>query len=236
MKTVHELIQVLTPKTLVVLDIDSTLLLTHKRNQAVLRQFAEDSMHSGSHLFKQAECHALEYGYQQALQRLQVDRQSPLAEELARYWRQHFFSNNYLHHDLLHDGALDFVEHLQRKWIPHVYLTGRPHPLMWEGTLSSLNQFGFPVDEKKLFLKPHPQDIDEIFKSEKMTELKKVFSNECSKIVFIDNEPRVLNQIDRDHPDIHLVFVDTCHSPNVIPPSSALKIKDFREMTERLKN
>ncbi len=235
MKTLGDLIKILTPKTLVVLDIDSTLVLTHKRNEAILRQFAKDSSHSDRHLFKQTECNAFEYGYYQALQRLQVDRKSPVAEELARYWRQHFFSNNYLHHDLLHDGALDFVEYLQRKWIPHVYLTGRPHPSMWEGTLSTLNQFGFVVDENKLFLKPQPQDIDEVFKSEKMAELKKAFAQECSQIVFIDNEPRVLNQIDRDHPDIHLVFVDTCHSPNVIPPSTALKIKDFREVAQGLK-
>lgn len=231
MKTMNELIQLLTPKTLLVLDIDSTLVLTHKRNQAILRQFAQDSSHSDRHLFKQAECNAMEYGYHQALQRLHVDRQSPVAEELARYWRQNFFSNNYLAHDLLHDGALDFVDYLQRKWIPHIYLTGRPRPLMWEGTLSTLKQFGFLVEDNQLFLKPHPQDIDEVFKSEKMRELKKKYS----QIVFIDNEPRVLNQMDRDHPDIHLVFVDTCHSPNVIPPPSALKIKDFREVVQGLK-
>lgn len=218
-----------------VLDIDSTLVLTHQRNQAILRRFADDptidSSHSGRHLFEQAECFPFEYGYFQALARLSIDKDDFLKQEVSRYWRQHFFSNEFLHHDIPHDGAVDFVDWLNQKHIPHVYLTGRPKPLMWEGTLLTLNSLGFPVREDILHLKPHPSDVDELFKSQKMAELKKNFS----QIVFIDNEPRVLNQIDRDHPEMNLVFVDTCHSPNVIPPSSALKIKDFREMVQGLK-
>ncbi len=224
-------LQLLTPKTLVVLDIDSTLVQTHKRNEAILRSFAKDSTHSRRSLFEQAECFPLEYGYAQALERLGLQAEDEVAKEAAKYWRQHFFSNNYLHHDIPHDGAVEFVELLNKKWIPHVYLTGRPKPLMWEGTLETLNQLGFPVEEKILHLKPQPQDVDEIFKSQKMNELKKNYS----QVVFIDNEPRVLNQIDHDHSEIHLIFVDTCHSPNVVPPSSAFKIKDFREMVQGLK-
>lgn len=215
-----------------VLDIDSTLVLTHKRNQAILRRFAKDSTHSKRHLFEQAECFPFEFGYFQALERLGVDRDSDLKTEVTNYWRQHFFSNDFLHHDIPHDGAVDFVDWLNQKYIPHVYLTGRPQPLMWEGTLSVLNSLGFPAREDILHLKPHPKDIDEIFKTQRMAELKKNFSH----IIFIDNEPRVLNQIDRDHPEMDLVFVDTCHSPNVVPPLSALKIKDFREMMRILKN
>lgn len=213
-----------------VLDIDSTLVQTHKRNEAILRRFAKDSSHSSSHLFEQAECFPFEYGYYQALARLGITDEI-LKQEVSTYWRQHFFSNNYLHHDLPHYGAVDFVDWLNQKYIPHVYLTGRPKPLMWEGTLSTLNSLGFPVREDILHLKPQPNDVDELFKSQKMAELKKNFS----QIVFIDNEPRVLNQIDRDHPEMNLVFVDTCHSPNVVPPSSALKIKDFREIVQGLK-
>lgn len=218
------------------MDIDSTLVLTHKRNQAILRRFADDpaidSTHSARHLFEQAECFPFEYGYFQALERLNLNKDENLKKEVSAYWRQHFFSNDFLHHDTPHDGAIDFVDWLNQKNIPHVYLTGRPQPLMWEGTLSVLNSLGFPVREDILHLKPQASDIDELFKTKKMTDLKKNFS----QIVFIDNEPRVLNQIDRDHPEMDLVFVDTCHSPNVVPPTSALKIKDFREMVQILKN
>jgi phosphoglycolate phosphatase-like HAD superfamily hydrolase len=230
----HQLIKLITSQTLVVLDIDSTLVQTHKRNEAVLRRFAKDagidSSHSGRHLFGQSECFPFEYGYAQALHRLGVADED-LKSQVAHYWRKHFFSNEFLHCDLPHDGAQDFVGWLNQKWIPHVYLTGRPHPLMWEGTLKTLQALQFPVTTDNLYLKPHPQDVDELFKSQKMAELKKGYS----KVIFIDNEPKVLNQIDKDHPEIVLVFVDTCHSPNVVPPASALKIKDFRELVQLLK-
>lgn len=225
------LLKQITPQTLIVLDIDSTLVLTHKRNEAILKAFAKDSTHSSRSIFEQAECFPFEYGYFQAVERLGAPLDEPLRKEVTAYWREHFFSNNYLHHDLPHDGALDFVEALVRKHIPHVYLTGRPRPTMWDGTLQVLNKMGFPVTEDNLHLKPQPTDVDELYKSQKMQDLKKNFS----KVIFIDNEPKVLNQIDKDHPDIQLVFVDTCHSPNVVPPSSALKIKDFRELAQGLK-
>ena len=227
----HQLIKLVTPQSLIVLDIDSTLVQTHKRNEAILRRFAQNSNHPSSHLFKQAECFPFEYGYMQALHRLGVFANEALKLEVSKFWRTHFFSNDYLHCDLPHDGAQDFVERLNQKWIPHVYLTGRPRPLMWEGTLKALQKLNFPVTADNLHLKPQAQDVDEIFKSQKMAELKKGFS----KVIFIDNEPKVLNQIDRDHPDVVLVFVDTCHSPNVVPPTSALKIKDFRELVQLLK-
>jgi hypothetical protein len=230
-KSVSSLLKLITPQTLVVLDIDSTLVQTHKRNEAILRNFAKDSSHSKSSLFKQAECFPFEYGYFQALERLGITTEDTLVAEVSAYWRKYFFSNDYLHHDIPHDGALEFVELLNTKWIPHVYLTGRPQPQMWEGTVRVLNGLGFPVREEILHLKPQASDIDEQFKSLKMAEIKKTFSN----VIFIDNEPKVLNKIDEDHPDIHLVFVDTCHSPNVVPPASSLKIKDFREMVQGLK-
>jgi hypothetical protein len=228
----QQLIKLITPQTLIVLDIDSTLVQTHKRNEAILRHFPEDSTHSKSHLFKHSECRPFEYGYLQALHRLGVLDDEVLKLQVAQFWRQRFFSDEYLHCDLPHDGAQDFVAWLNQKWIPHVYLTGRPRPLMWDGTLRALQALQFPVTEENLHLKPQASDVDEIFKSQKMAELKKGYA----KVIFIDNEPRVLNQIDKDHPEIHLVFVDTCHSPNVFPPSSALKIKDFRELVHKLKN
>lgn len=225
------MLKTVSQQTLVVLDIDSTLVQTHKRNEAILRQFAKDSSHSERFLFEQSECFPFEYGYSQALQRLGIDLNSPVAKEFAPYWRERFFSNDFLHHDILHDGAIDFVEWLVQKAIPHVYLTGRPHPLMWAGTLSTLKQKGFSVDETNLYLKPHPTDNDELFKSQKIKEFKKNHST----IWLIDNEPRVLNQIDRDHPDVHLIFVDTCHSPNTFPPAASHKIRDFRDCVQFLK-
>lgn len=219
--------------TLLILDIDSTLLLTHKRNEAILHRFAQEheNIHSDfCSLLKTVECKACEYGYGSALKRVGLHT---FPEEqltaLATYWRKHFFSNEYLHQDILHKGALDFVNYLRERGVPHVYLTGRPEPLMVEGTLKTLNDFGFQVQPERLFMKPQAAVIDEKFKSDKIAELKK----RGMKLVLIDNEPKILNQVLIDHPDVEIVFVDTCHSENVRAPSHVPWIKDFSEFITR---
>lgn len=222
-----ELLQSLTPDSLVVLDIDSTLLLTHKRNEAILKRFAEEKsaeLPEFCKLLNTIECRRGEYGYKEALKRVTLDRaENDVLEALHTYWRQHFFSNTYLKHDIPHTGAVRFVETLEEKNIPFVYLTGRPREPMSPGTLEALQHFAFPATKNILFMKPQPKDIDEDFKSKKMAELKKL----RSRTVLIDNEPKILNKVAADHPEVELVFVDTCHSPNVTPPEGILTLTDF---------
>lgn len=221
--------------SLLVLDLDSTLVLTHKRNEAILHAFAEEnrgSSHQERREFAETlatiECRPCEYGYGRALQRVSLDRSSPiLIDELATYWRSHFFSNKYLHCDLLHKGSLDFVKFLQHHKIPFVYLTGRPRPTMIEGSLESLKALGFPITAESLFMKPEAKMVDEVFKTEKIAELKK----KTSQLVLIDNEPKILNLALKDHRDIQMIFIDTCHSPNVQPPSEVPSFKDFSEFS-----
>lgn len=232
--TFSEFLKLINPNNFLILDIDSSLVLTHKRNEAVLHRFADEFSADYPDFcarLKTAECLAFEYGYQRALERADLHELSEPCAALATFWRRNFFSNDFLHHDLVHDGAVEFVEILGRREVPFAYLTGRPHPTMFEGTLRCLKNFGFGVTPDQLFLKPVPEDRDELFKTRQFGEFKK----KHEKILFIDNEPKVLNQIHADHPEIPLVFVDTCHSPNVIPPSKCLKIKDFREIVQKLK-
>jgi len=214
--------------TLWVLDIDSTLVLTHKRNEAILHRFAAEF--AGTHpefckKLAQTECLALEYGYGKALERAGI-AQDVATQPLAVYWRKHFFSNEFLHYDIVHGQAVEFVAALRKKNWTFVYLTGRPKPLMFEGTLRVLREFGFDVREEDLYLKPRPEDKDELYKSAQITEFKKSFQN----ILFFDNEPKVLNQVDRDHPEIPMIFMDTCHSPNVVPPAKSLRLREFRDI------
>lgn len=212
-----------------ILDIDSTLLLTHKRNEAILHRFAEEFRTEYPDFCKklaQSECLAMEYGYGKALERAGIASDKSPCDALAVYWRKHFFSNDFLHHDIIHGDAVQFVQTLQKNDWTFVYLTGRPRPLMQEGTLKILSSLGFPVDENKLFLKPRTEDKDELFKSQQVAEWKKQHKN----IVFFDNEPKVLNQIEKDHPEIPLIFMDTCHSPNVTAPSKSLVVADFADL------
>ncbi len=227
------LLKSLSPHALWILDIDSTLVLTHKRNEAILHQFSRDFSSTYPEFCKKLshiECRALEYGYSSALERAGIASDKEPCDQLATFWRKHFFSGDFLHHDIIHDKALEFVMTLHRQNKHIVYLTGRPRPSMYDGTLKELRDLGFPVTPEQLFLKPHPQDKDELFKSQQMKE----FKNNFSSIVFIDNEPKVLNQIDIDHPDISLLFIDTCHSPHVFPPAQCLRFKKYDELLAHL--
>lgn len=222
-----ELMSSLNTDSLVILDIDSTLLLTHKRNEAILKQYAVEKIKENPEFCAQlsaVDCRRGEYGYTEALKRLSLDKAAPaLLADLQAFWRLHFFSNDYLKYDVPHAGAVRFVHQLETDGIPFVYLTGRPRELMSPGTLQYLHHFEFPGQQGILFMKPQPKDIDEDFKSKKIGELKKL----KSRTILIDNEPKILNKIAQDHPEVELVFVDTCHSPNVTPPQNILSIKDF---------
>jgi hypothetical protein len=215
--------------TLLVLDVDSTLVLTHKRNEAILHQFAKDFRPSYPEfcaLLQTVECRPCEYGYGLSLKRAGLDTaDKKTIDELAAYWRREFFSNRFLDRDLVHSGAVEFVSYLNSRSIPYVYLTGRPQPTMIEGTLETLTNLGFKINREILYMKPEASMVDEHFKAEKITELKR----RAGRLVLIDNEPKILNQVAMDHPDVQMIFVDTCHSPNVRAPAQLPTIKDFSD-------
>jgi hypothetical protein len=228
-KNLTELASKVSTKTLFVLDIDSSLVLTHKRNEAILHHYAQTLRHKNPTLADQLakiECRPMEYGYYAALERTIPNIAKSEADELQAYWRHHFFSNDFLHYDIPHEGAIEFVKTLTEKQLPYVYLTGRPSDRMRPGTLTVLDKLGFPIVDKILFMKPNESYIDEGYKADILKEIIRGFDD----VIFIDNEPRVLNQIETFYPKVNLVFVDTCHSPNVTAPATALKIKNFSEI------
>lgn len=234
-KNLTELVQHLTPQTLFVLDIDSSLVLTHPRNEMILRQFAQSIKNQRPGLasqLAQAECRPFEYGYFAALERQAPQLDEVTSAEIRQYWKTLFFSNDYLHCDIPHAGALEFVSLLKTKNFPFLYLTGRPSNLMREGTLKILSQFGFPISDDILHMKPSENDVDESYKADVLEELIKGYQ----QVVFIDNEPRVLHLVQEQHPHVQLVFVDTCHSPHVVAPAAALPIKDFTEFSTLLRS
>ena len=66
-------------------------------------------------------------------------------KEAKEYWRQRFFSNEFIHHDEPHPGAVQFVKRLYEMGAKIVYLTGRDVPLMAFGTVDHLRNQVFPV-------------------------------------------------------------------------------------------
>lgn len=215
--------------TLYILDIDSTLVTTHARNQAILRDFCQEYQERFPEECQQLsklECRLGDYGYHSSLERHQLNLEElECGETLTRFWREHFFSNRYLSLDQATPGAISWVQTLEQQGAPFVYLTARHHHSMWSGTLDSMNKLGFPMSEDRLYLKKNMQDSDAGYKSQLLSQW--VEQGSQDHYLLIDNEPVVLHQILKDLPQTHLCWFDLTHSGKMNPPENAYSIKSF---------
>jgi hypothetical protein len=229
MKHIENRLHQPTQDTLYLLDIDSTLVTTHQRNTAILKEFcrthSQDFPEECSHINKM-ECQLGDYGYHSVFARHGLDSQSlDCQPTLSEFWRKHFFSNNYLHHDRPTPGALEWTKKLQQAQVPFIYLTARHHGPMWDGTLSSMAELGFPIAPEILFLKQNLELSDEEYKAQKISQIRQQYPQH--QILLIDNEPVVLHKVLQQHSDILLCWYDLTHSGKKEPPPQALAIKDF---------
>lgn len=212
-----------------ILDIDSTLLTTYQRNQAILDQFIFDNktrFAQDCEKLVQAQCQLGDYGLKSSLERIQFQPTQPESlKSLEQYWRENFFTNHYLHKDIPVPGAVKWVQQLQEKNIQFIYLTARHKKSMWSGTLESLSHMGFPINENILFLKEDLNDSDELYKAKTLKKLNSNIPQENT--IFIDNEPLVLHKVSEHFPNIQLVWFNSTHSGKMEPPQKALAIKNF---------
>lgn len=215
---------------LYVLDIDSTLLHTHFRNQAIVDQFVKENeaTHPEDCLgLSKLNCQLGDYGYYSALERQGFQSKTPgFLEDFDKYWRKNFFSNDFLHHDSPTPGSVGWVQNLKTFDIDFVYLTARHKPTMWDGTLESMTQMGFPINENNLFLKENLKDSDEDYKVKTLKTI--IDQRKENEIVFIDNEPVVLQRVLTEFPKVNLVWFDSTHSGKMEPPEQAFRIDGFK--------
>ena len=221
------------PPIMAIFDIDSTLLEVCDRHTAVLRAFAESpTVITG---FPELREHLLdievmphEWGFEAAFERTGI---APYIddifwEELDKYWISKFFSNEFLHCDRPYKNSVETLVDLTQRNIDVHYLTGRTRRRMYDGSVQTLRDFGYPLSEdaKELHLKPHNQLRDEDFKLQFFLNTPK---NRYSEIWFFENEPTNINAIHRFADFVKLVFVDTVHSNRETPPTDIYTMKDF---------
>ncbi len=197
----------------VVFDLDGTLLDNRPRTLAILREYAavcEDRDPEVASRLRHARIHDLDYLLTDSLARLGVHRADVVAE-LQTFWRERFFADGYLGHDVPLPGAIAYVRACHDAGALVVYLTGRDLPLMGVGTLASLRDLGFPIaiPATELVLKPDASLPDEAFKRLTAPELARV----GHVVAAFDNEPANCNVVLAHYPDAHVVYVDTQHLP-----------------------
>lgn len=201
---------------LVVFDLDSTLFNVTKRTEKILKDFSKltEVRNKFPHLaqkISEIQIEHNDWGIYPALDRLSIQDENFKAL-LKKYWIQHFFSNHYLQYDHPYDGAVDFVNYIHDQTPAHIlYLTGRDEIRMLDGTEKCLEQWGFPLENSsktELVLKANPGHEDKIYKSEVLQEYSKKFSS----IYFFENEPVIINEVEKNHTHIQFIFMKSVHS------------------------
>jgi hypothetical protein len=200
---------------LVVFDLDSTLFNVSTRTQKIIFDFCSTPEFLKKYSaeiasLKMIQVLAKDWGLREPLERHAIRGTIGFFEDLRLYWRHHFFSNEYLRYDIPYEGALEYVNSLSEAGLQVIYMTGRDRPHMFDGTVASLQQHGFPLKnaDASLYMKPARGSAeDEDFKSTMFAELKK----HHSLIYFFENEPVILNKVKAVHPEIKMIFMDTVH-------------------------
>jgi hypothetical protein len=203
--------------SVLVFDLDGTLMDNRPRVAAILRELAE--AWRGAHPAEATACAQVEpsgivYGFVENLRRLGVTDPA-LHEEGFAFWRARFFGDHHVRHDIEVRGACDYVRTCHRAGATIVYLTGRDLPNMALGSFASLRDLGFPIGMigTELVTKPSFEQPDAEFKQEIAPELARL----GDVIGVFDNEPMNCNLLLDAHPGSTAVLLDTQHAPNPPP-------------------
>jgi len=214
---------------LVAFDLDGTLFDNRPRSLAILKELAEEwSARHPEASAKLARMRADEMAYlmSDSLARIGLT-ETERVEEATAFWKERFFADEHIRHDIPLPGAVDFAKACYEAGAVLIYLTGRDLPLMGIGSFRSLRDHGFPIGlpGTELVLKPDAAMPDEAFKRLEMPKLARI----GTMIASFDNEPVNCNTALAQSPSCDSVLVDTQHLPGAPPLDPRVHvIADFR--------
>lgn len=213
-------------KVAVIFDLDSTLFSVGPRTQAILRRLAEEENFRSQYetvaeWLKGVEVKASDWGIKALIERHSVSGPVEMFHAIRDFWKRHFFSSDFLHHDEIYPLANDYVRHLKDLGAEIFYLTGRPEQSMRSGTVAALTKWNFPLDSHThLLMKPTETEADEHFKTSTLKKMTPQFNH----IWFFENEPLIIHEVRAALPQINIVYVDTIHSGKATPPDDLPRI------------
>jgi hypothetical protein len=205
------------PVPVVVFDLDGTIMDNRPRTAIILQELAAElrrESHSAAEMLEAARAETLAYLLTESLQKLGVEHPD-LVERASSFWKQRFFSDDYLKHDIAVPGSVELAKACYDAGATIVYFTGRDLPLMALGSFQSLRDLGFPIGVvgTELVCKPDAKIPDEAFKREEGPKIARI----GKVIAAFDNEPGNCNAFLEMNPDSDVVFVDTQHLPGAPP-------------------
>lgn len=201
-------------RPLAIFDLDSTLYNVSPRTQKIVHDFClsdevKQLYPKESSILTDISIGSSDWGYFEALDRHNFISSVRFLKSLSKFWRQNFFSNTYMDHDETYKNASTFVNSFAPLDCEVMYLTGRSQNKMLAGSLKNLKRDSFPLqNENSLVMKTNPDLSDHIFKTDFIAEIKKNYEH----IILFENEPKILNRVHVDHPEVMLCFIDSTHS------------------------
>jgi hypothetical protein len=213
----------------VVFDLDGTLYDNRPRTLAVLAEYADEvrgEFPDVAERLDELDVERLHYLLSNTLREVGLSHVD-VVRDITKFWRERFFHDDYITHDLPFDGAPEFVTACYESGAGILYLGGRDIPSMLIGTVASLRDHGFPIGVVgvQLVLKPDATMGDEAFKRSAIPTLGHIGDT----IAFFDNEPANCNLAKEHFPDAYVALVETQKVPGAPDPDETLyHVTDFR--------
>lgn len=201
----------------VVFDLDGTLMDNRPRVVAILHELAEEwrAKHpEAAEACARATPEQIGYGFIENLRRLGVS-QRELHDIGLAFWKQRFFADLHIRHDIEVPGARAFARACYDAGAVIVYFTGRDLPNMALGSFASLRDLGFPIGVvgTELVTKPAFEIPDTEFKRAAAPQ----FARLGEVVAVFDNESANCNLFLDAHPMCTAVFLDTQCAPDPPP-------------------
>ncbi len=213
----------------VIFDLDSTLFHVSPRSFEILKEWAKASSVSILPDLKEEDMgYSIEDVWVKKGLSIETGESFKHLKDAKDFWRKRFFSNEYIHHDLPHAGAVEYVRRLYEMGAKIVYLTGRDVPLMAFGTVDHLRNCGFPVEVERtrLILKPKRHIDDLVFKAG----VCKAASEWGEVVASFENEPKNLVAMQEAlGPKAMHIFFESVSSDHAAPAAKEVyRIHDFK--------
>ena len=190
-KKVIEIAKQKKERSLFVFDIDSTLFCMKYRTQALIdsclreRAFCEKFKEQVGKI-KEIQVTETDWSIPEIMSRYGFHPAEEIVTAVHKIWRKGFFSNDYLHLDRPYKGCVKFVQHISQLKAQVYYLTARNYHKMYEGTVQSLRQWGFPLQNTaQLIMKKDSHITDTEYKINHL----QFFVEKFDSILFFENEP-----------------------------------------------
>jgi hypothetical protein len=164
-----------------------------------------------------------DHGLESAVRRAGIEfHDEELKKKLIHFWRDRFFTDEYLETDRPFVGASEYVQELHALGAHIYYLTGRDWIRMGLGTPRELLRWKFPLncERAELLMKPRKGLDDAEFKASELFRIK-------NATWFFENEPIIIHYVESKMPQLNIVYMESSHSGKADPKDDWLKIKNF---------